>query len=272
LFLLAFLLPVQAAPLNLPYLQAEPLVNSNGTYVDYVYTPVTTSHDGGGTLRITGLAGTAGVFGGGQAELNGASYNETSSQIIKMPGATLDAFISATIGGTPYAAATPYLLEAAFDAGGNFTGGSVRVDGFAIRPFFGSTVVHPSFAGFNSGTILTMNLTSFGFTGTPNGGGSGTDNITLEWLGDITGGDLFDMGNMGTGGVVGIGSVDWNGGSFGGAWDPGNTNDMSAFLQSFSTCTDCDWDQNTFIPVPAAVWLFGSGLLGLIGISRRRRK
>ena len=26
------------------------------------------------------------------------------------------------------------------------------------------------------------------------------------------------------------------------------------------------------IPVPAAVWLFGSGLLGLVGVARRRRK
>jgi len=28
---------------------------------------------------------------------------------------------------------------------------------------------------------------------------------------------------------------------------------------------------NTAVPVPAAVWLFGSGLLGLVGVARRRR-
>ena len=27
----------------------------------------------------------------------------------------------------------------------------------------------------------------------------------------------------------------------------------------------------TVIPVPAAVWLFGSGLLGLVGVARRKR-
>ncbi|MGB5409060.1 MAG: VPLPA-CTERM sorting domain-containing protein, partial [Thiogranum sp.] len=27
----------------------------------------------------------------------------------------------------------------------------------------------------------------------------------------------------------------------------------------------------TVVPVPAAVWLFGSGLLGLVGVARRRR-
>jgi len=29
---------------------------------------------------------------------------------------------------------------------------------------------------------------------------------------------------------------------------------------------------NTVVPVPAAVWLFGSGLLGLVGIARRKKK
>jgi hypothetical protein len=31
------------------------------------------------------------------------------------------------------------------------------------------------------------------------------------------------------------------------------------------------WAQFTVVPVPAAVWLFGSGLLGLIGIARRKK-
>lgn len=35
------------------------------------------------------------------------------------------------------------------------------------------------------------------------------------------------------------------------------------------------WDTNSFsttvVPVPAAVWLFGSGLLGLVGVARRKR-
>jgi hypothetical protein len=29
--------------------------------------------------------------------------------------------------------------------------------------------------------------------------------------------------------------------------------------------------EQTAVPVPAAVWLFGSGLLGLVGIARRKQ-
>jgi hypothetical protein len=28
----------------------------------------------------------------------------------------------------------------------------------------------------------------------------------------------------------------------------------------------------TVVPVPAAVWLFGSGLLGLVGVARRKKQ
>ena len=31
------------------------------------------------------------------------------------------------------------------------------------------------------------------------------------------------------------------------------------------------WADFTVVPVPAAVWLFGSGLLGLIAVARRKK-
>lgn len=36
---------------------------------------------------------------------------------------------------------------------------------------------------------------------------------------------------------------------------------------------DADWDliSYSFVPVPAAIWLFGSGLIGLVGIARRTK-
>ena len=33
-----------------------------------------------------------------------------------------------------------------------------------------------------------------------------------------------------------------------------------------------EWDETASVPVPAAVWLLGSGLLGMIGLRRRARK
>lgn len=31
------------------------------------------------------------------------------------------------------------------------------------------------------------------------------------------------------------------------------------------------WSSTTAVPVPAAVWLFGSGLIGLLGVAKRKR-
>ena len=46
--------------------------------------------------------------------------------------------------------------------------------------------------------------------------------------------------------------------------------DMS-YIQEFNPGLDA-WDiQLTTVPVPAAVWLFGSGLVGLIGVARRKK-
>ena len=38
------------------------------------------------------------------------------------------------------------------------------------------------------------------------------------------------------------------------------------------TIDDLSWVTTSAVPVPAAAWLFGSGLLGLVGISRRKRQ
>ena len=46
----------------------------------------------------------------------------------------------------------------------------------------------------------------------------------------------------------------------------------SAFADSFNGSGEADYSFTvTTVPVPAAVWLFGSGLLGLIGIARRKK-
>jgi len=45
----------------------------------------------------------------------------------------------------------------------------------------------------------------------------------------------------------------------------------AAHVQSIGSGGDSGWIAGTVIPVPAAVWLFGSGLLGLVGVARRKR-
>lgn len=60
---------------------------------------------------------------------------------------------------------------------------------------------------------------------------------------------------------------------------PAGTAEVQAFLLHIQTADPCCaggalyWDDVSLnaVPVPAAVWLFGSGLIGLIGIARRRK-
>jgi len=71
---------------------------------------------------------------------------------------------------------------------------------------------------------------------------------------------------------------DWTGLSLS-AVAPAGTVEVEVFLLHIQTGDPCCsggslfWDDVslTAVPVPAAVWLFGSGLLGLIGIARRRK-
>jgi len=52
--------------------------------------------------------------------------------------------------------------------------------------------------------------------------------------------------------------------------DPTDTGPLQAFIEKKEVGIEVDI-VTTVIPVPAAVWLFGSGLLGLVGIARRRK-
>ena len=66
-------------------------------------------------------------------------------------------------------------------------------------------------------------------------------------------------------------------GTVGGALDYGVVVDYAGTIAGSGTTFDgneAHWRLEgvmTVVPVPAAVWLFGSGLLGLVGVARRRR-
>jgi hypothetical protein len=92
---------------------------------------------------------------------------------------------------------------------------------------------------------LTGNLTAFGFKDT---GGD-----PLEFLFSVTGGDAAGL----YGGIGSIGGIILSGGT-------GFTGD---FTMDFAGTGSAVADVGP-VPLPAAVWLFGAGLLGLVGIGR----
>jgi len=43
------------------------------------------------------------------------------------------------------------------------------------------------------------------------------------------------------------------------------------YVDGFGNSSSGYWSNAQVVPIPAAVWLFGSGLIGLVGISRRKK-
>ena len=121
-------------------------------------------------------------------------------------------------------------LTASIDTSGVLSGGTFSIDGTL---------------GAFTGTLLTGTLTGLGFPSIGNGD-------PLEFLFDVTGGDLASAYGT-SGGII--------------LSNSGFTGFASDFINTPFTGVA---DTGTVVPVPAAVWLFGSGLLGLIGIARRR--
>lgn len=124
-----------------------------------------------------------------------------------------------------------YSLTANLDSGtGSLTSGSLEIQ------------------DGSSNAQLTGDLKAFGYFDDTEG-----DDDLFEFQFDVTGGDLAgDFGALG-GIIIRTGSSD--------------------FAGDFSTnFTAVSQDSDTFaaVPLPAAVWLFGSGLLGLAAAARRR--
>ena len=125
-----------------------------------------------------------------------------------------------------------FSLTATIDDFGNLVGGALSISG-----------VVPAL-GFNSGTLLTGNLTNFGF------GGAGS---VLEWEFNVTGGDAAGLWGGQLGGVI------LGGSGFGGSWG-------SDFSASFTATADVG-----IVPEPSTVLLLGIGLSGLALRGRARR-
>ena len=124
---------------------------------------------------------------------------------------------------------------------------------------------------FDAGTVSIQNTATFygsvwtasGVTFSDNGasygpaGGAGTQNMTFSWSANPTIPVTSDWDVMATGtsAVVTVNA----------ATILATSSAFPGFHPSFS-------GDLTQVPVPAAVWLMGSGLLGLVGVARRRKK
>jgi hypothetical protein len=244
LLLFALVPPLPAASLGLTPTFPDFVVDMNGTGSptrEYSYDATTK------TLTINGrMSSYSETATGTQHTIitnNSFSLTAVFGNLSNCPGALCDADI--TLG--------DFSLFGEIHDGASF--GTLLYDGF-----FGGF-----FAGGDEDGLLQGDLVDFGWAQT--GGTSSTIGILEFTFGNTSGilatGPLTEGGNpTGYSGGGMILNVDTSNLGSGGA-------DFRDLLTTSWTGTGVG---NVFVPVPAALWLFGSGLAGLLGVGARRRR
>jgi len=221
----------------------QPDLSSPGATIDYAFVDICTGTSNNGATG-SGACGTTNGLNGPN-KITYSTFDESLSSgtlTIAMSGnQTLDAYGT----GLDFITGGSYSLVANFDGTGSFIDGTVTALGTA------SVSNDPN---FQSGTIVTGDLTDFGFGGTGSAG-------TLDFYFDNVGGDFAPF----YGGYAGIVVTTTSLTPATGNWDTGGLDFQADFSASSANV-------NTVVPIPAAAWLFGSGLLGLAGMARRRRR
>ncbi|MEW6330086.1 MAG: hypothetical protein AB1560_01365 [Pseudomonadota bacterium] len=147
-----------------------------------------------------------------------------------------------------------FSLNAQLDAGGNVLSGSFRIDGVVRTSGFPvgctpGTYTCVLYDGSTStGGLLSGNLEDFGWS--LNSGSNGV----LEFTFGGASGVIADLGYHGGGMILSVSSSTLT--NFG--------------TQALTTSWTGSGLGDVFVPVPAAVWLFGSGILALLGVARRK--
>ena len=246
----AFLVLMQsayAAPLSL--IPGYPDVSGN-INVGYTYWAADQCWNNAHTL-----SGTCTGTGGSYKNLNGVRYNAGGT--LHFTSADGIMFMNDT--GTGFEGFTgTYSVVAKFDVNGNFvsTGSSLTITN-------SSTINTVHYAGSSSttsiapGTLLSsISLFGFNFAGTGAAGG-------FEFQANYLSGALASLGYTLAGAKEN--PITISSGAVGSTTDWTTANMMKHNFSGYGST-------NTWVPIPAAVWLFGSGVLGLAAFVRRRNK
>lgn len=174
---------------------------------------------------------------------------------------------------------TSYVSDAALTASiGSFLSGSTNAK------FYAAGAVKPSFFDLRSLGTTGRNLTPNQNTSLLNAVNIFASNANFFEYGNDAAGDGADIEN-----TTGVANLDYDNPDLRPFMDtsPGSLDTPLTFFGQAKSLTDFTttelgvWNLSSngelsfsagvsAVPVPAAVWLFGSGLLGLVGIARRR--
>lgn len=124
---------------------------------------------------------------------------------------------------------------------------------------FGTVAGNPN---FQSGTIVTgtpVNATTYGYLYPFGYSGTGTAG-TFEFVFNNIGGDFAAYAGPGAYGGIIVSTTNLTGAA--GGWD-------AAGIDFWKTAHSGTANVDTFVPVPGAVWLFGSALAGLAALRRK---
>jgi hypothetical protein len=141
-------------------------------------------------------------------------------------------------------------------SGANLIAGAIPAGFDTTVAQFTAAASSPIAWDFNGGGTFVNSFTTAASSGDETGGVmSGTINITDNWNGtDFAQGGAFT--GTGNGSTF---SINWTSLIVGGPFN----NQIGTYNVSGTY---------SVVPVPAAAWLMGSGLVGLVGVARRRRK
>ena len=283
-FRFAFVLPgltllagttVEAALLGISSAQPDVGFSSNVSYA----APTCAKLESGGSAPAAGICGT-------KLDVGGTNNDGTYNGALQVAGTltitdlnTIMLYSDWAAGGTDVLADFngDFTLMAYFNADGVF---GATVDDVAAGIKTSNLTLtyanldaggsNPAVTGLlsTSGTIITANLGAFGYAGFGNGGAFDFAAGGLLYGGSVTGGDWSTLGYNYSGTIAGT-TLSIGQPSSGVSWelDGNGDTDVDLFKRAFSGTASVD----TFVPVPAAMWLFGSGLALLAGMARRRR-